>query len=206
MAAARGVPEERARIGCGLHHRARSALGRRRSRAWRPRATSSCSIGWTRRGATSCCRRRATMTSCAAPSRCARRCGPIRSRFRWRGFSHRRQQALGRRPRLPRRHAAPRHQALFRIDRFRARRYRRLARRPQAVSFSFPPPFTGETPRLGLDPRVASDLCRPGALSFHLPSRTPGLPELGRGWDTPKQKNGVFPTGAWAQAGWGVGG
>ena len=41
--------------------------------------------------------------------------------------ARRRQQAHGRRPRLPRRHAAPRHQALFRLDRFRARRAGRVA-------------------------------------------------------------------------------
>ena len=40
---------------------------------------------------------------------------------------HRRQQALGRRPRLPRQHAAARHQAVFCLDRFRAGRAGRLA-------------------------------------------------------------------------------
>ena len=43
---------------------------------------------------------------------------------------HRRQQAQGGRARLPRRHAAPRHQALFRLDRRVSRRQSRLARRP----------------------------------------------------------------------------
>ena len=42
--------------------------------------------------------------------------------------------AVGGRPRLPRRHAAPRHQALFRLDRLGSRRRGRLARGPQAGS------------------------------------------------------------------------
>ena len=56
-------------------------------RGSRPSATWSCFTGWTGRGATSCCRRRAIMPSSAAPSRCARRCGPIRSPCPWRGSS-----------------------------------------------------------------------------------------------------------------------
>ena len=42
--------------------------------------------------------------------------------------------ALGDRARLPRRHAASRHQALFRLDRRRSRRRGRLARRPQDLT------------------------------------------------------------------------
>ena len=45
----------------------------------------SCFIGWTRRGAISSCNGRGTMPSIAARSPCARRRGPIRLRFRWRG-------------------------------------------------------------------------------------------------------------------------
>ena len=104
-------------------------------------ATSWCSTGWTRRGATSCCRRRGIMPSSAAPSRCARRCGPIRSPFAVaRLLRHRRQHALGRRPRLPGRHAAPRHQALFRLDRLRARRRRSAGTPTASAELFFPPP------------------------------------------------------------------
>ena len=49
------------------------------------------------------------------------------------------QHALGRRARLRRRHAAPRSQALFRLDRLGARRRGRLARRAETLScFIFP--------------------------------------------------------------------
>ena len=89
------------------------------SRASRPSAMWSCCTGWTRRGATSCCRRRAITPSSAAPSRCVRRCGPIRLRVsvaRLIGIDGNKLSVVG--ARLPRRHAAARHQAVFRVDRF----------------------------------------------------------------------------------------
>ena len=85
--AARGLPEKSARDGrdCTI------VLDPRWSRgpyaASKPSATSSCSTGWTGRAAIWCCRRRIITPSGAALLRCARRCGPIRSRFRWRGSS-----------------------------------------------------------------------------------------------------------------------
>ena len=54
--------------------------GPRASRVSKPSATWCCSIGWTRRGAICACSRRAITPSTAAPLRCARRRGPIRSR------------------------------------------------------------------------------------------------------------------------------
>ena len=46
---------------------------------------------------------------------------------------HRRQHAFGHRSRLPRQYAAPRHQAVFRVDRFRTGRAGRLACRARSA-------------------------------------------------------------------------
>ena len=80
-------PKNARQVGRGLHDRASIHDGRKGSAAWRPRATSSCFIGWIRRGATSWCSRLATTRSETARSRCAHRRGPIPSRCRWRGLS-----------------------------------------------------------------------------------------------------------------------
>ena len=77
---------------------------------------------------------RGTTANCAAPLRCARRRGRTRSRRAWCDSSRSTATKLvGRRPRLPRRHAAPRHQAVLRLDRFGAGRRRRMAQGAQGV-------------------------------------------------------------------------
>ena len=132
---ARGLPQERARIRRRLHPRGRPALGAGAHRRRELHATWWCFIGWTGRGAIWCCRCRAT-TAIARGTfalRSPARPNPIAmSVVRLVGVDG--NEALGDRPRLPRRHAAPRHQALFRLDRRRCRRGGRLARRPQGLT------------------------------------------------------------------------
>ena len=101
--------------------------------ASKPSATSSCFTGWTGRAAIWSCNRR-VITRAARHFRAAL-AGAAQSD---RGFGgaarpHRRQHAHGRRARLPGRHAATRHQALFRLDRRGAGRIRRLARGPKRL-------------------------------------------------------------------------
>ena len=94
----------------------------------RPARIWCCSIGWISRRATWCCR-------CPAITAMQRGTFALRSPARPNPIAlsvvkllrHRGQQAYGGRPRLPRRHAAPRHQALLRLDRLRAGRGGRLA-------------------------------------------------------------------------------
>ncbi len=137
-------PKNPRETGRGVHHRARSALGRRAAAASTASATSSCCIGWTGRGATSCCRRRTIIPSVAARLRSARRCGPIRSPFRWRGFfaskatSSRSSASI---VSTTRRFST---QAVFRLDRFGAGRVRRLACGEQAIRADALSPRWGE--------------------------------------------------------------
>ena len=112
----------------GLHHRGRSALGagapRGRDLLAPDRALLDGPGPARPRGAGARPIRRAG----GPPLRCARRCGRTRSRSPWcelaQGRGH---HAFGDRPRLPRRHAAARHQAVFRLDRRHPRRRGRLA-------------------------------------------------------------------------------
>ena len=86
LAKPRGVPEERPRLPGkrrGLHRRGRPALGTGACRGREPARTSSCSIGWTGRGAIWRSRCRSNTARASRPFRCARRCGPIRSRWPW---------------------------------------------------------------------------------------------------------------------------
>ena len=71
---------------------------------------------------------------CAAIAGAAQPDRHERGKARW----GRRNQAFRGRARLPRRHAAPRHQALLRLDRRRCRRRGRLARRPQDLRQASP--------------------------------------------------------------------
>ena len=70
-----------------------------------------CFTGCTARAATSCCKTRGMTEQRAARSRCAHRCGPIRSRLDREACRARTIDAVGARPRLPRRYAAVRSQA-----------------------------------------------------------------------------------------------
>ena len=127
-------PKNTAAIGCRRPGRARCALcGRPQGpAALQPR--HSCSTGWTRRGAISSSRCRRTWASRAAPSRCARRCGPTRSRWLpWSCWPSRAPRYRAQR-RLHRRHAARRHQALFRLDRQLPGRQARLKRAEIALT------------------------------------------------------------------------
>ena len=127
VAAARRLPEERAAVGRRVHGRARSALGRRpdRPRKRQPRAVALLDGQSAARsfGAVAAPLHRATRHLRAALAGAAE---PDRS-LGGAARPHRRQHAFGHRSRLPRQHAAPRHQAVFCFDRFRTGRASRLA-------------------------------------------------------------------------------
>ena len=130
----RGLPEERARIGRRLHRRTRSALGREGLSGletvshvlllyWMDKARRDLVLQSPRHYA----EHRGTFALALA--------GASQSDRGFGGASgpHRRQHTHRGRPRLRRQHAAPRHQTLFRVGRFRAGRAGRLARGTRPV-------------------------------------------------------------------------
>ena len=129
---ARGLPEERRANPTPSAPSRSIRAGRRRSRASRPAPTWWCSIGWTGRAATSCCRCRVTTASergtfaLRSPVRPNPIAMSVVRLVRVDGTN-----AVGGRPRLPRRHAAARPQALFRLDRCGPGRGGRLAQGAQ---------------------------------------------------------------------------
>ena len=109
--------------------------GRRRSRTSRAAATWWCSIGWTGRAATSSSRCRGITASQRGTFslRSPARPNPIAMSV-VRLLKVEGNTLVGGGPRLPRRHAAPRPQALFRLDRCRARCGGRLAQGAQELA------------------------------------------------------------------------